>query len=53
MFSIAFGIILSISRMAKEKIERETMDARPIVETEDDIRDRMNDLRTLEDIDKS
>ncbi len=42
--SIAFGIILSISRGAKRKIEKETSEKAPILETEDDVRDRMNEL---------
>ncbi len=32
MFSVAFGIILSISKMAKKKIERETAKADPLVD---------------------
>ncbi|MBR1574825.1 MAG: FtsW/RodA/SpoVE family cell cycle protein [Bacteroidales bacterium] len=61
--SIAFGIILSISRMASKKVEREAAKADPIVSfKEDDVRDRLDllndyesadrltDLETLEDI---
>lgn len=32
MFSVAFGIILSISKMAKRKIERETAKADPLID---------------------
>ena len=34
MFSLAFGIILSISKMAKRKIEREAAEAKPLVDRE-------------------
>lgn len=50
MFSAAFGIILSISRMAKRKIEKETMQARPIIETTDEIKESLNDLDEMEEL---
>lgn len=34
-FSVAFGIILSISKMAAKKIERQTANAAPLIEFED------------------
>ncbi len=50
MFSLAFGIILSISKMAKRKIERETALAGPLVDRsiKDDISDRMDDLDRMD-----
>lgn len=49
MFSIAFGIILSISRMAKRKIAREVAKAAPLVEHgKDEVRSSLNDLDLLE-----
>lgn len=50
-FSLAFGVILSISRMAKKKIDKETAKSQetPIIVTEDDIRDRLGDLDSMED----
>ena len=48
--SIAFGIILSISRMATRKIEREAAEADPIVSfKEDDVKDRLDLLSEYED----
>ena len=47
--SIAFGIILSISRMATRRIEREAAKADPIVSfKEDDIKDRLDLLNEYE-----
>lgn len=56
MFSIAFGIILSISRMAKAKMAREDAHAEPLTvhheETRpDEVKDTLEDLETLESID--
>ena len=50
MFCLAFGIILSISRMAKKKIERETAKAAPLInrETTDEMENSLNDLDMLE-----
>ncbi|MGN0202703.1 MAG: FtsW/RodA/SpoVE family cell cycle protein [Candidatus Cryptobacteroides sp.] len=50
MFCLAFGVILSISRMAKKKIERETAKAAPLInrETTDEMENTLNDLDMLE-----
>ncbi len=52
MFSLAFGIILSISKMAKRKIDKETKDAEPLVNREvavrDEVRSGMDDLDLME-----
>ena len=47
--SIAFGIILSISRMATRKVEREAAKADPIVTfKQDDVKDRLDLLNEYE-----
>ena len=44
-FSIAFGIILSFSRIASRRIDKETRDAAPLVEMhESTVQARMDDL---------
>ena len=50
MFSLAFGIILSISKMARRKIAREAAKAGPIMERqpEDEISSRMEELDMME-----
>ena len=50
MFSIAFGIILSISKMARRKIAREAAKAAPLVEREEtnEVESSLNDLDVLE-----
>ena len=50
MFSIAFGIILSISKMARRKIAREAAKAAPLVEHEEtnEVESGLNDLEVLE-----
>lgn len=51
MFSIAFGIILSISRMTREKIKEEEEAATPIYERkEDEIQATLEDLERLENL---
>lgn len=50
MFSAAFGIILAISRMAKNKIESETKNVKPIMETADEVKAGMEDLRNFEEL---
>lgn len=50
MFSLAFGIILSISQMAKRKIDRETAKAAPLVDREikDEVSGGLDDLDRME-----
>ena len=50
MFSIAFGIILSISKIAKRKIDRETAKAEPLVDRKinDEVSGGLNDLDQME-----
>lgn len=52
MFSLAFGIILSISKMAKQKVEMEAaaVAAEPLV-VRDEVKESLNDLDILESID--
>ena len=48
-FSIAFGIILSISRMIHVKVQKQLDKAEPIiVHTPDEVRDGLDDLEALE-----
>ncbi len=48
-FSVAFGIILSFSRIATRRIERETRAAAPLVEMhESNVKDRLEDLDAFE-----
>lgn len=49
-FCLAFGIILSISRIAARKIEKETLMAEPLVEMHEseDMREGLNDLDSFE-----
>ena len=49
-FSIAFGIILSISRMAKSKMDQVTKQAAPLIERDDEVKERMGDLDQLESL---
>ena len=50
MFSLAFGIILSISKMARRKIAREAEKATPLVEhaENDEVGSRLDDLEMME-----
>ncbi|MBQ2197435.1 MAG: FtsW/RodA/SpoVE family cell cycle protein, partial [Bacteroidales bacterium] len=50
MFSLAFGIILSISKMARKKIAREAAQAAPLVEHDgrDEMENSLNDLDALD-----
>ena len=51
MFSVAFGIILSISRMTREKIKEAEEAAAPIYEREqDEIQATLEDIERLEEI---
>ena len=47
-FSLVFGVILSVSKMAKKKIEQETAAAEPIFVKNDEIKDGLDDLDELE-----
>ena len=49
-FSLAFGLILSISKMVKKKMDKEAAMARPILEEHDEVRDGLNDLDQLENM---
>ena len=50
VFSIAFGIILAISRMAKESIDKATEDAAPIVSArpDDDVKAGLDELDAMD-----
>ena len=50
MFSLAFGIILSISKMAKRKIDREAAKAEPLVDRQikDEVSSGLDDLDQME-----
>ena len=51
MFSIAFGVILSISRMSREKIREEEEAAAPIYQREqDELQATLEDIERLEEI---
>ena len=50
MFSAAFGVILSISRMTREKIKEEEEAAEPIYERKDEIQATLEDLEQLDNI---
>ena len=47
-FCVAFGIILSISRMANKKIREEEAEAKPLIEKADDIQASMDVLESLD-----
>lgn len=47
MFSLAFGIILSISRMTRKKVEKE-IKAEPHIVQHDELYDRLQDLEEME-----
>lgn len=47
-FSLAFGIILSISRIAEKKIEKEQKDAIPIVEMHENVQAGLEELDAFE-----
>lgn len=49
-FSIVFGVILCISKMAKKKIEQETAMAAPIIVKQDEVKDSLDDLDALEEL---
>ena len=47
-FSLAFGVILSISRIAAKRIERETNAAAPLMEMHEEVQAGLNDLDAFE-----
>ncbi len=47
-FSVAFGVILSISRLAQRKIDKETREAAPLVDVKEDIQASLNELDDFE-----
>ncbi len=47
-FCVAFGIILSLSRIAGRRIDRETRDAEPLMEIKDNMRASLDDLDAYE-----
>lgn len=48
-FSVAFGILLSISKMAKKKVDKAVQEAEPlIVPSDDDVKDGLDDLDAFE-----
>ena len=48
-FSIAFGIMLSISRIARKSIEKETSSAEPIINSKPEVESSLDDLDAAED----
>jgi cell division protein FtsW len=50
-FCVAFGVILSISRMANKKIREKEEEAKPFYEKEDDIQASLDVLEGLDNID--
>ena len=49
-FSMAFGIILAVSRMVKKKMDKEVEDATPLLSSGDHVQDSLNDLDQLESL---
>ncbi|MBQ9184653.1 MAG: FtsW/RodA/SpoVE family cell cycle protein [Bacteroidales bacterium] len=47
-FSMAFGIILAVSRMVKKNMDKEVEGATPLISSGDSVQDSMNDLDQLE-----
>ena len=48
-FSIAFGILLSISKMAKQKVDQAAMESEPlVVQNDDEVREGLDDLDKFE-----
>lgn len=50
-FSIAFGIILAISRISNRNIERQTVKSTPLIDLGDPVQEGLSDLQTFEDDD--
>ena len=49
-FSMAFGIILAVSRMVKKKMDKEVEEATPLLSSGDHVQDSLNDLDQLESL---
>jgi cell division protein FtsW len=47
-FSLAFGIILSFSRIAQQRIEKEQRDAQPLLELKENVNSGLEDLDAFE-----
>ena len=47
-FSLAFGIILSFSRIAQRRIEKEQRDAQPLIELKENVQAGLDDLDAFE-----
>ena len=47
-FSLAFGIILSFSRIAQRRIEREQREAQPLIELKENVQAGLDDLDAFE-----
>ena len=47
-FSLAFGIILSFSRIAQRRIEKEQRDALPLIELKENVQAGLDDLDAFE-----
>lgn len=50
-FSLAFGIMLSFSRMAGLKIQKEEQEAKPLMELDEDVKDTLDELDEFESYD--
>jgi cell division protein FtsW len=53
VFCVAFGVILSISRMANKKIRQEEAQAKPLIEKEDDIQSSIDVLESIDSIEEN
>ncbi len=51
-FCVAFGVILSISRMANKKIREEEAQAKPLIEKEDDIQASLGVIESIDSLDE-
>ena len=49
-FCGAFGVILSISRQAQSKMLQDAQQAAPLIERDDEVKERMGDLDQLESL---
>ena len=53
VFCVAFGVILSISRMANKKIRQEEAQAKPLIEKKDDIQSSIDVLESIDSIEEN